>query len=335
MRSRSGRSWDVEIANLQSGVVSRRQLNEAGCTDRDIRRLIRRRELVAIHRGVYIDHTGEPTWHQRAWAAVLAVWPAALCGTSALRAYENAGEDGTIHVAVDVRRNVAAPIGVEVHRRAGLSDCVAWNLSPPRLRYEESVIDVATQQRRDVDAVAVLANAVGSRRTTARRLRAALDARPRIRHRTFVADVLGDIASGTWSVLEHGYLDRVERPHALPAGRRQFRHVSSAGVQYRDVDLEGLVVIELDGRLHHASSRQRDRDLERDLDTAVEGRHAIRLGWGQVFERPCSTAGKVWAILASGGWGGGLAACGPTCTAAEKKVEGPSHHVTGTLDLLR
>lgn len=270
---------------------------------------------MAIHRGVYVDHTGEPTWEQRAWAAVLAVWPAALCAESALRAFEGSGwDEGTIHVAVEVRRNVAAPVGVEVHRRAGLAGSVAWHLGPPRLRYEESVLDVAAQQRRDVDAVAVLANAVGSRRTTAQRLREVLDARLRIRRRAWLADVLDDIASGTWSVLEHGYLARVERPHGLPAGRRQFRHVGPAGSQYRDVDLEGLVVIELDGRLHHSSSRQRDRDLERDLDTAVEGRSTVRLGWGQVFERPCSTARKVTAILVSAGWTGGPTACGPACT---------------------
>lgn len=296
--------------------MSRQQLHQSGLGDHDIRRLVRRRELVAIHRGVYVDHTGEPTWEQRAWAAVLAVWPAALCAESALRAFEGSGwDEGTIHVAVEVRRNVAAPVGVEVHRRAGLDDSVAWHLGPPRLQYEESVLDVAAQKRRDVDTVAVLANAVGSRRTTAQRLRGVLDARLRIRRRAWLAGVLDDIASGTWSVLEHGYLARVERPHGLPAGRRQFRHVGPGGTQYRDVDLQGLAVIELDGRLHHSSSRQRDRDLERDLDTAAEGRSAIRLGWGQVFDRPCLTARKVAAILASTGWTGDIVDCGLSCTA--------------------
>jgi hypothetical protein len=35
--------------------------------------------------GVYVNHTGDPTWLQRAWAGVLYYWPAALAGASAMR----------------------------------------------------------------------------------------------------------------------------------------------------------------------------------------------------------------------------------------------------------
>lgn len=71
----------------QSGVVSRAQLVGLGLGGHDIRRLQRRRELVGMHPGVYVDHTGGLSWIQRAWVGVLAVWPAALCHTSALRAH--------------------------------------------------------------------------------------------------------------------------------------------------------------------------------------------------------------------------------------------------------
>ena len=40
--------------------------------------MVRRRELVIAHPGVYVNHTGPLTWEQRAWVAVLACWPAAL-----------------------------------------------------------------------------------------------------------------------------------------------------------------------------------------------------------------------------------------------------------------
>jgi hypothetical protein len=314
----------VDILEVQAGVVSRRQLHEAGYADHDTRRLVRRRHLTSVHRGVYVDHTGDVTWEQRAWAAVLAVWPAALCGVSAMRAFEGSGgHEHTIHVAVDLRRNVRPPRGVVIHRRARLDQSVAWNLAPPRTGWEESVIDVAAEQKRDIDAVAVLANAVGSRRTTADRLRGTLDSRARVRRRSWMERVLRDIDAGTWSVLEHGYLDLVERPHALPSGRRQVLHVGPAGRQYRDVDVDGLTVIELDGRLHHGSSRQRDRDLERDLDVALEGRRTLRLGWGQVFGRPCVTAAKVGAILKHSGWDGHPVPCGPDCTLPATKSRVP------------
>jgi hypothetical protein len=70
--------------DIQGGVISRRQLRELHAEDHDIRRLVRNRELTAIHPGVYVNHTGNPTWGQRACAAVLACWPAALTGRSAL-----------------------------------------------------------------------------------------------------------------------------------------------------------------------------------------------------------------------------------------------------------
>ncbi|MGI8522565.1 MAG: hypothetical protein ACR2K3_04535 [Nocardioides sp.] len=75
-------AWDEDVHEptvrrllaVQSGVVSRAQVLAAGGTDADLARLVRRRELVRLHEGVFVDHTGQPTWQQRAWAAVLCCW---------------------------------------------------------------------------------------------------------------------------------------------------------------------------------------------------------------------------------------------------------------------
>ena len=69
----------------QSGVISRGQAQANGLSEGDIRRLLRRRDWVKVHPGVYVNHTGELTWLQRAWAGVLFAWPAALSHESALR----------------------------------------------------------------------------------------------------------------------------------------------------------------------------------------------------------------------------------------------------------
>jgi hypothetical protein len=66
----------AELLALQSGVISRPQVLAAGGCDHDIARHLRRRIWARIHDGVYVDHTGEPSWKQRAWAAVLYYWPA-------------------------------------------------------------------------------------------------------------------------------------------------------------------------------------------------------------------------------------------------------------------
>lgn len=294
-----------ELLDLQSGVISRRQALAAGLGAHDLRRLIRRREWATVHAGVYVNHTGPLTWEQRAWAAVLALAPAALSHRSALERH-----DGSIHVAVDRSRTVAAPPGVIRHYLSGFDERVQWQSSPPRVRIEHAVLMLASRAGNEADAIARLADAVQSRRTTASRLQEALAGHSRIPRRRFLAAVLGDVAAGACSVLEQGYLERVERAHGLPTAGRQLI-ASSRGRVYRDVEYEDhALVLELDGRLFHDSAAARDRDLDRDLDAAVDGRLTVRLGWGQVFGRPCETAPRIGLLLQQRGWDGDVVRCG-------------------------
>lgn len=115
-------------------------------------------------------------------------------------------------------------------------------------------------------------------------------------------------------MLEHGYVARVERPHGIPRARRQVRAVIAGAPVYRDAEIDERIVVELDGRMFHDSTTARDRDMERDLDASVVGRTTVRLGWGQVFDRPCSTAQKIGQLLAVHGWTGGLRRCGTSCS---------------------
>jgi hypothetical protein len=306
------------LLELQAGVVSWKQALERGLTPNDIRRMVRRRDLTVVHRGVYVSHTGPLTWLQRAWAAVLALEPAALSHSSALRAADGPGRLGdepVVHVAVDRDRNVAAPPGVNLHRMSNFADRVQWNCSPPRVRIEEALLDRAADATSDFAAIEVLAAGVQSRHTTANRLSVALSGRPRIARRDFLTGVLTDLADGTCSVLEHGYLSRVERPHGLAIARRQVT-ASARGPIYRDVEYraQGLVV-ELDGRLFHDNASARDRDLDRDLDAAVDGLLTVRIGWGQVFDRPCATAHRVGKVLQARGWSDVVTLC-PSCACA-------------------
>ncbi len=317
-------STDVDQhLSLQAEVISRRQAIEAGLAPHEIRRLLRRREWAPVHPGVYVSHTGPLTWVQRAWAGVLFSWPAVLCHESALRVCDGPGQRGrvnedTIHVAVDRRRTtLVEPPGIRVHHLAGLQERALWNLGPPRLRYEEAALDVAADARTDFAAIAALAKACQSRRTTATRLGITLAARARAPRRHWLEAVLRDVSDGTCSVLEHGYLTRVERPHHLPRATRQLLSTSSSGVVYRDAQYGEVCLVELDGRLFHDSATQRDADFERDLDAAVDGRSTTRLSWGQVFDRPCSTAAKVARILQAHGVRCQPRPCGPGCIVPE------------------
>ncbi|MGO3326058.1 hypothetical protein [Gordonia sp. (in: high G+C Gram-positive bacteria)] len=293
----------VDVASLlaaQDGVVARRQVLDCGLDPGDIRRLIRRREWTVVYPGIYVDHTGELTWQQRAWAAVLDAYPAALGYTCVLP-----DPGPVIHIVIDQNRTVKRRRGVVTHRRAGLDASVLWNLGPPRLRVVEAVLDVASAAATQTDAIDALTKAVNARVTTADRLLDALSERTRIRWRKLLHDVLVDIRDGTCSVLEHGYLTNVERPHGLPKPIRQApTTVGRKGLRdldYPDYDL----IVELDGWRFHDSAQARDRDLERDLDAAVcAGRLTLRLGAGQVFSRGCVTARKVAKALYHRGWQG-------------------------------
>jgi hypothetical protein len=307
----------ADLLSLQSGVVSRRQLvTDARLKPRDLQRLVRRRDLVRVHDGVFVDHTGDLTWLQRAWVGVLLAWPAALSHDSALRAADGPGragrDDSVIHLAVDRDHHVRVPTGYRLHRMSGFADRAMWNTSPPRVAIEEALIDVAVAKPDDFGAVAVLADAVQARRTLPVRIRDTLDLRPRVPRRDFLRAVLSDLDRGTCSVLEHGYLTRVERAHGLPDGLRQVRD-SQRGPLYRDVVYPDLdQAVELDGRLWHSSAAQHDADLDRDLDAAVDRLTTVRLGWGQVFGRPCETAVRLGRLFAARGWWGRPTRC-PDC----------------------
>lgn len=315
------------LLRAQDGVVSRAQLLEAGCTPHDVERMLRRRELVVALPGAYVDHNGPRTWNQRAWVAVLACWPAALAGASAMRAEGGPGlrgfdESAPIEVAVDVTRTRAPRAGVRVRRMAGLDERVRWNTSPPRVRYEEAVLDVVAVLPDEWDRIEVCAGAVRSRCTTAARLGAALAARRRFPRRRWLADVLADVACGTASALECGYLHRVERAHGLPPARRQQPGRLDGSRIYRDAAYPAHgVVVELDGRLDHTAMADRDRDLDRDLEAAATAAAVtVRLGWGQVYDRPCHTARRVAALLARGGWTGAPRSCSPDCVVGRQVV---------------
>lgn len=298
-----------EHLDAQSGAVARRQLLAAGWDDNDIRRLVRRRELVRVHPGVFVNHTGPLTWVNRAWAAVLFYGEAALCDVTALH---RAGDP--IHVAIEHPRNGAALVGVRLHRVRRLEGRVLWNAAPPRLRVEEAALDVAGRAGSLADAVEVVMAVCRRRSTTPGRLLETLAQRGRTPRGVELRAVLTDAQSGVQSVLERAYIRNVERRHGLPAGRRQVREVTAAGVVYRDVLYEDYgIVLELDGLRWHETSAVRSADHDRDLEVAADGRITVRLGWRQAERHPCRTAARLATVLQRRGWPGCARPCGPRC----------------------
>jgi hypothetical protein len=322
------------LLDHQDGVVSRAQLLAAPLTPAQVDTLLRRRDLVAVHPGVYLAHTGSPTWSQRCWAAVLYAGRSALHLESALhRSGTEAAPRGPVHVAVDWTRRVAPQDGIRVHRVRGLDRQVQWNLSPPRVRLEVAAVEVAHRAADDLAAISALASVVGSRRTVASRLRLEVEQRARLRRRTLLTDLLVDLELGTHSVLEHGYLARVLRPHGLPEPTsRQAIVIAEGGTQYRDVHHDDQdLVVELDGRFHDGAGA-RDDDADRALDDLARGKVTTRLRYRQVFATPCRTASRLADTFRARGWEGTPTPCGsPGCAVRARQWGRSSRHVADDL----
>jgi hypothetical protein len=298
---------------VQDGVVSRRQILGLGGTDRDITRMLRRRDLVAVHPGVYVNHTGVLTREQQEWAAVLFYWPAALCHRSAL---PKPSRTGPIHLGVDKNRHRRRIEGVILHRIPEFDARVRWNLSPPRVSYEHAVITVAAAAEDDFAAFTVIADACQTRETTAGAIATALRPQRRIVRKALLLELLDDLAQGACSVLEREWLV-LERRHGLPTlDTRQVPAKVGGRSAYRDVDHSRFgALIELDGLVFHDNATARDRDFDRDLDaTVTSSLTTVRLTYGQVLRNGCRTVRKVATLLERGGWPGPFLRC-PDCPA--------------------
>ena len=291
------------LVRLQAGVISRRQLHGVGVSAADLKRLVRRRDLTRVHSGVFVTHTGQLSLLQQQWAALMALWPAALAAGSAI----DLPPDRPIHVAVDWSRRVQDPPGVRVHRLTGFEAKVAWATDPPRVRAEEAALDVAQALLvRGDPAAAFAALAKARERTTTGRIVAALGERPKVRQRPTLTAMVDDLANGTHSVLERGYLTHVALPHGLPAATRQARSTATGRGTRHDLRYDDFgLVVELDGLAFHTSARARNVDADRDLaNLAVRGDVTIRLTYDLVFRRSCTTAGRIGRVLQRHGWTG-------------------------------
>ncbi len=136
-------------------------------------------------------------------------WPAALSGASAIRSVVRPGwrghdDLGPIELAVARNRTLVAHNRCRLRHLTQFEARVQWSTSPPRVRLEDAILQVAADQKSEWHAIGVLTDACASRRTTAARLLAATDALTRVRRRQFLHEVLVDLDSGACSVLEQG-----------------------------------------------------------------------------------------------------------------------------------
>lgn len=308
MRRRLDTSTALAIAERQDGVLTRGQVLSAGLTDDVLHRLVAGGAWQRLATGIYVVGPTQPGWEQQARGALL--WAgdrAALGGMAAAhrhRLSDEPPEDIDVWIPGDAAHRSNRP-GWRLHRDGERRlERARGHLTVTCV--EDTVLDVADDG--DVDrALSVLTRALATRRTHETRIRAALVARCRVRHRAVLADVVAE-RKGYESPLEyHADIDML-KPHGLPRGIAQV--VTRAGRVDRLLE-EYALVLELDGRTGH-EGEGRVRDMRRDNVNTLQGLRTLRLGWSDVRVRPCETARTVAELLRLLGWTGEMRRC-PRC----------------------
>ena len=299
----------------QRGVLTRQQAIAGGMTGKAVRASVESGRWQRLQLGVYAAFSGEPPRTALLWAAVLRAGPdAVLSHQTAAELYGLLpGPAPLIHVTVPSGSRVVAPRGVRLHYSGRLAQARHPVLAPPRTRLDDTVLDLAGRAATLDDAISLILQAVGSRRTTPGRLLAAMSRRSRLPRRADLLSAVEAARQGVHSLLEYRYLMRVERPHGLPPGNRQRRVVREGRREYQDIAYDAYrTVVELDGLAAHPA-QARWRDTRRDILNTAFGLASIRRGYLEVSGRPCASAALIAQALARRGWAGTLRRCGPSC----------------------
>jgi hypothetical protein len=273
-----------------------------------------------LQRGVYATFSGDPGRETILWAALLRAGPdAVLSHQTAAERHGLVDEPSpliTMTVPASKRPARVKISGIIIHRSDAILRTRHPAMLPPCTRVEDTVLDLIETAATFDDAYTWICRAIGRRRTTADRIRIAMDARKKMRWRREIALALGDAQGGALSVLEYRYVHRVERPHGLPAARRQARIRQSTGNRYLDNLYEPFAVcVELDGTAAHPADEQW-RDKRRDNANTVSGLLTLRFGLLDLGDHRCETAAAVATLLRSRGWADSPRACGPGCKQA-------------------
>ncbi len=299
---------------FQRNVFTIAQLRAAGLSMDYLKSQVRQGNWRRLYRGVYATFSGELPREAELWAAVLAA------GEGAVLSYQSAAElwgladkpSRAIHVTVPKTRRVRQLPSVVIHYSTRADEAQHPARLPPRTLVVETVLDLVADSVELDDAIDWVTRALGRRLSTQAELREAMAVRSRMRWRTALAELLSPDAEGMHSVLEVRYHRDVERPHGLPAGRRQAEFRVGTRRAFRDRYYEQyLTVVELDGRATHTIDKRWD-DIRRDNATSAEGILTLRYGWVDVTKHPCQVAAEVALALAKHGFTGARP-CSPGC----------------------
>ena len=297
---------------VQAAAIARRQGAGVGIHPETMRTRVRSGRWQRLQRGVYAAFSGDPARETVLWAALLRAGPGAVLSHQTAAERHGLTDEPSQVITITVPASHGSPARVKI---PGVIDPPVGRdpadrhpaMLPPCTRVEDTVLDLIQIAPTFDDAYAWICRAIGRRRTTADRIRQAMNDRKKMRWRRELAVALGDAEDGALSLLEYRYIHRVERPHGLPAARRQARIRQRTGNRYLDNLYEEFgVCAEVDGTAAHPADEQW-RDKRRDNANAAQGIVTLRFGLLDLGDRGCETAASVAAVLRLRGWMGAAA----------------------------
>lgn len=207
----------VELLRTQDGLVTRRQLYEAGWSPHDVRWWLRREWSVVLP-GVVASFRGRLSARQQLVAASLYAGEGAVITSNTAarwRGSVNAPDDGRVHLFIPLARTLTANPALVI-RRSRRPD-------PKQLRRgclvfasaARSFADAARDAPSVRDARAVVIESVQRELVTIEELRVELDDGPRCGSALLRAGI-DAAASGAWSVPEHDLLQVLRSSGRFP-----------------------------------------------------------------------------------------------------------------------
>lgn len=276
-----------DLAAAQFGVVARRQLVQAGVSERALDRLLARGRLVPLHRSVYAVGHRQLRPEGYRLAAVLA------CGDGAVLSHRSAAAAWGLLGDSRYRHDVTVPAekasgralpGLVVHRAQLAGGDRAERDGVPVTSVARTLVDLAGSGPRRLVARAVNA-ALVERLYDQYAVHEVLRRGRRLRGTAVLRGVLErrhPDAHRTRSELEAIALERLDDAR-LPRPRVNVWLVG-LGVEVDLLWESKKLVVELDGRRYHA--HRGPRDVDRDALLEASGYRVRRFGWGDVTAGP-------------------------------------------------
>ncbi len=292
-----------QIADQQAGIVSRRQLYDAGWTRWMVKAEVRGGRWRRVGRNLLCVHTGPLSRQSMFWVALLSGGPRAyLDGVSSLQAAGLKGYDeSTIRVTVPRGARVYRPRGIDVRQTRRWS----WeDLEPGPLRRSRNAIAAirgGLWARSAKQGALLLTMAVQQQLATPEELGTALLRIKRDKRRAFLQAIILDLLGGVRSIAELDVAGECRR-RGLPEPDRQVVRRGRNGKYYLDLywDL-WRVVVEIDG-IHHSWASNVVADALRHNDIALDRDVVLRLPVLGLRLEPDAFFAQIESALVGGGW---------------------------------